>query len=189
MTAVDRRSFLRAVGALPGAAVVGCVGQSADQRLDDEVLRVVAEVVLPTELGSGGLDRVLGEFRGWLAAYRPAAEVLHGYGTGELEFQPEHPAPRWASQLRALDAEADARHGSSFQALNAEQRLALLERQLRRDRFSALPVPQDARHIAVGLLAFFYQLPEATDLCYGVRIDPFGCRPLQTVSEPPPARP
>ncbi len=42
-----------------------------------------------------------------------------------------------------------------------------------------------APHIAVALLAHFYASPEATDLCYQVKIGKETCRPLASSSRQP----
>lgn len=186
MSALDRRRFLKTAGAAAvaattaataGAAACGPSG-AAGAALDDATLRALGETVLPEELNAEGFQRVVTGFQLWLAGYRPATEVTHGYGTGNLEYTPAHPGPGWAAQLEALDLEAKERFGAAFAALSQDQRREMIRRQLARERVDRLPDPVQARHVAVGLLAYWAQTPEATNLCYQARIDPNTCRPL-----------
>lgn len=192
MTQLNRRTFLKTAAgaaATAGAAVVGgaaaCAPQTSAAALDETTLRAVGEAVLPEELGADGLTRAVAGFRTWLAGYRPAAEVTHGYGTGDIEFTPAHPGPGWGAQLEALDLEARERSGKPFASLPAEARREILRRQLARERVERLPDPMQARHVAVGLLAYWAQTPDATNLCYQAKIDPLTCRPLAEQSNRP----
>lgn len=156
-----------------------------------ETLRAVATAVLPvSDLGGDGVDRVVTEFEAWIEGFEPVAELPHGYlsrGLAEIRYGPPHPGPRWASQVEALELEARKRHRSSFAELTVEQRRALIEGQLERDEIGRLPSPGQARHVAIGLLAFFYDSAEATDLCYRASIGRYRCRGLSTLGrEPPP---
>ena len=193
MSALDRRRFLKtAGGAAVGAAAAGasgaaCAASPGTAALDQASLLALGETVLPAELGPDGIQRAVGAFQTWLQGYRPAVEVTHGYGTGNLEYTPAHPGPGWAAQLEALDLEARQRFGAAFATLSADQRDAMVRRQLARERVDRLPDPVQARHVAVGLLAHWTQSPEATNLCYRAKIDPTTCRPLaDQVSRPEP---
>lgn len=193
MTELNRRAFLKTVAAAVPAVAAGTAAGCAPQRaaagagaLDHRTMLAVAEVVLPEELGAEGMARAASGFESWVAGYQPAAEVTHGYGTGELEYTPAHPGPGWAAQLDALDLEAKARLGSSFATLPHDQRDQMIRRQLARERGDRLPDPAQARHVAVGLLAWWAQTPEATNLCYQAKINPYTCRPLSAQSERPP---
>lgn len=184
MSEVNRRTFLKTVAtaatALPAVAVGACApaGTGTGTSLDDGTLRALGEIVLPGELGADGIGRAVTGFQAWLAGYRPAAEVTHGYGTGNLDYTPAHPGPGWAAQLEALDLEAKERFGEAFAALSKDQRTEMIRRQLAREQVDRLPDPVQARHVAVGLLAYWAQTPEATNLCYQAKIDPLTCRPL-----------
>lgn len=179
----SRRRFLLGIAALVplpflarrlhGAAVAG---------LDSARLRALAGAVLPSELGAAGLERTVVAFERWLAGYREGVELLHGYGTAEIRLTGPSPALRWAAQLDAL--------GSSFVTLSLPERQARLRSALEGGRFGGLPPVDRAPHLAIGLLAFFYRSPEATDLCYQASIGRESCRPLDTSPRPPrPARP
>lgn len=196
MSDLNRRHFLKTAG---GAVVAGAAGAAVGTgacaapaarsapELPGATLGALAEVVLPGELGAEGTARTVRDFQVWLAGYRPAAEVTHGYGTGEIDYTAAHPGPGWAAQIEALDLEAQQRFGSAFTALSKERRTGLIRSQLARERGDRLPDPADARHVALGLLAFWAQTPEATNLCYKARIDPNACRPLaEQAREPAP---
>jgi hypothetical protein len=178
-----------AVAALPvpetaaGAPPTTVTGQPGS--LDPTLLRAVAEAVLPAELGEQGLTVAIADFRQWAAGYAPAVERVHGYGTAELEYTPADPVPGWSAQLRALDLEARARHGTGFAALARAARDALIRGAIGSER--ALPAAQDARHVALAVLAHFLATPRAIDLCHRARIGRHGCRPLGASPERPAA--
>ena len=183
MSELSRRAFLKTAGVAGAAVAAGgaaaCARETrAERRLDAASVAALAAVVLPAELGAEGRARAVSGFQAWLAAYQPAAERTHGYGTGELSYVPAHPGPGWAAQIQALDLEAQQRFGKPFAQLDAAAQHDLLRRQLARERGDRLPEPADARHVAVGLLAWWVQTPEATNLCYGATINPYTCRPL-----------
>ncbi|NIP59200.1 MAG: hypothetical protein GWM92_12940 [Gemmatimonadetes bacterium] len=188
----DRRAFLRSsAAALSAAALGGCVpdapARAGDQErlgLDPVLLRAAGEVVLPGELGAGGREEAVRGFEAWIDAFEPVAELNHGYGTSEIRYGPPDPAPRWAAQLRALETEARRRHDAGFAQLAALERRALLERQIE-DEGPGLPPPARARHVAVGLLAWWLETPEATDRCYGVEIGKETCRGIGSAPERP----
>lgn len=187
MAKIDRRQFLQSAAALVPAAATApaCACGAQSTRLDEETLTALGEAVLPGELGAQGIQRVCAGFQRWLAEYRPAAEVNHGYGTDRIEYTPAHPGPGWAAQLEALNLESKERQGNPFSWLTVEVRRELIRSQLARERLDRLPDPAEARHVAVGLLAYFYATPEASDLCYQAAIGAYGCRPLETAAEKP----
>jgi hypothetical protein len=190
MNALDRRRFLQTIAtAVPAGAAIGalqsCARGEAASGLDGETLDAVAEAVLPSELGPDGMRRAVLGFRQWLAAYQPAAELNHGYGTAELDYTPAHPGPGWTAQLEALDLEAIERHGTPFARLDRDARVRMIRAAIERDRADRLGDPVEARHVAVGLLAHFYGSPEAANLCYRAAINPYQCRPLATAGDKP----
>ena len=192
MSALDRRRFLKTAGgaavaaAAAGGSAAACArDMTPGAALDHSTMLGLARTILPEELGSDGIQRAVTGFQAWLASYRPAAEVTHGYGTGNLDYTPAHPGPGWAAQLQALDLEAKERFGQAFAALSRDQRTEMIGRQLARERVDRLPDPVQARHVAVGLLAYWAQTPEAVNRCYEVKIDPYTCRPLQQQSQKP----
>ena len=148
------------------------------------ILDALGDAVLPAELGADGVSRAVAEFQRWMDGYRPGAEANHGYGTGKIEHLPADPRPRWRSQLAALDAHA-RRFGPSFSALPRDRRQALVRAALQNERGDALPNPLLARHVALALLAHFYDSPAATDLCYDAQIGRQQCRPLPAQRQQP----
>lgn len=184
---MDRRSFVRSVAAaLPLTVLPACepertgVAGAQGSGLDPDLLSAVGDTVLPGELGADGRRRVLDGFSRWLAAYRAAGELNHGYGTGELRYAPADPGAGWAAQLRELDLEANERFNQGFTAITADQRRGILAEQIAMEGANRLPQhPEYAHHVAVGLLTYFYATPEATDLCYGAHIGVDTCRPLE----------
>ncbi len=192
MANVSRRFFFRSVAsALPVVAFVRCDGPEdadsghASAPLAQDLLHALGESILPSELGAQGINQVVSDFQSWVAGYQPVAELNHGYGTGEIEYTPADPAPGWEAQLQALDLEVKRRHQSSFKELSPEARRELIRKQIAGEKLDRLPAPADARHIAIGLLAYYYGTPEATDLCYQAAIGKNTCRPLDAAPQKP----
>lgn len=146
--------------------------------LPPEMLLALGGAVLPSELGAAGIERVVRVFSNWIAGYRAGSELLHSYGSAEIESSPPSPATTWRQQLAALDAAARRAHQQPFAALGVRERQALVRQALEGSRLTRLPAPIRAPHVAVALLAHFYESPEATDLCYGAEIRKNQCRPL-----------
>lgn len=185
MSGLSRRGFVKGMAAaLPVLSLPGEAGAEprTEAPLDDALLRALADVVLPSEVGDAGKAQAVAAFQAWLAAYEPVAERNHGYGTGDIEYLPADPSPGWNAQLRALDLESQRRHGSGFVALDVAPRRALVERHVAGNR---LPSPIEADHVALGLLAWWCDTPGAHDLAYRARIAPRTCRPLATSSDAP----
>ncbi len=178
MAALPRRRFVLGLAALlPLPFVARRLHGIAVEDLDPRLLRALGGAVLPGELGGAGLDRVVAGFQRWLAGYREGAELVHGYGTGEIRRTGPSPALRWSTQLRDLNAAA-LKQGRPFDQLGIAERQAVVRAALEGQRLNGMPAIDRAAHVAVGLLAFFYESPEATDLCYQARIAGNGCRPL-----------
>jgi hypothetical protein len=153
--------------------------------LDDGLLVALAAAVLPTELGDDGSRRAARAFAAWAGGYKAGAELLHGYGSAELRSTPPLPLDAWRRQLAALDADARQLHRAGFAGVGAGDRQALVRQALRGVRVAGMPAPAGATHVAVALLAHFYDSPGATDLCYRARIGRTQCRPLGTSSQRP----
>ncbi len=192
----DRRAFLKrglalTTAAATTAAVPGGAAQGSSQAPpppvvpDPLVLRALAEVVLPGELGEDGRERAVRAFERWLESYEPAFEMNHGYGTHEIVYGPAHPGPGWRAQLEALDVEARRRTGSGFAALSHDGRRPFVERELSGED-GDLPSPARARHVSLGLLAHWASSSEANDLVYRARIGRHVCRGLDDLGEAPP---
>lgn len=208
MTDSDRRDFLKKAAAAAlgiagaegarAAAASGAPahpastgGEQASQPVPSagETLRAVANAVLPTaDLGDDGIERVVGEFEAWIEGFAPQAELPHGYlnrGLAAIRYGPGHPGPRWSEQIEALEREAREQRRMRFAELPRTQQRALIEGQLDGDEIGRLPDPARARHVAIALLAFFYDSSAATDLCYRAAIGRYRCRPLSNAGRPP----
>lgn len=145
----------------------------------------IAAAVLPSELGEDGVSGAARRFTKWIAGYRAGAEVLHPYGSAEIERLPPSPAATWRRQCAALDASARRAHGAGFVSLGIGQRQSLVRDALAGTKIAGMPDPLSAPHVAVALLAHFYGSPEGTDLCYRAQIRKGECRPLATSSRQP----
>jgi hypothetical protein len=158
-------------------------------QLPPQMLLAVGAAVLPSELGTDGIERAVRAFSNWIVGYHASAELLHPYGSAELTTSPRSPAPAWRQQLSALDAAARTAHGQGFASLGVPERQALVRQALAAARLARLPSPVRAPHVAAALLAHFYDSPEATDLCYQAEIRKNQCRPLvNSPREPLPIR-
>jgi len=191
----DRRAFLKtstaalsvaALGACAPEAPTGDDGASVARRLDPALLRAVAVLVLPSELGEGGREQAVQGFERWADAYEPVPELNHGYGTSQIRYGPADPVPGWAAQLRALDLESWKRELGAFAALERPAADELLRRHMG-DPGPGMPSPLGADHVAVALLSWWLSTPEATDRCYGVRISPQTCRGIDGAPREPEA--
>lgn len=199
MTNHRRRFMKQSAAVVSGLALPGCVapgespatGGSSESALPPRTLAAVGRLVLPsTELGEAGVDRVLQGFQKWLDELQPVAELAHVYiYTDEIQYGPAHPGPLFRAQLEALELLADQDKGASFTELSREEQEEILRRQLPRDLPAGLPDAARAPHVAVGLLAYFYDTSEANDLCYQAAIESQTCRGLESSSsEPEPKR-
>ena len=158
---------------------------SAAVQPNGTLLAALGAAVLPAELGAEGTRRAVADFQRWMDGYRPGAEANHGYGTGAIQQLPSDPRPRWRTQLAALDADARRAHGQSFTQVTLANRQALVRAALTGERGESLPSPVTARHVAVAMLAHFYDSTTATDLCYEARIGRQQCRPLAASAQQP----
>jgi hypothetical protein len=186
---VTRRGFLASLASVvPLAVVVRRAHAAAVVHLEAEpaTLNALGEVVLPAKtMGHAGLARAIAAFREWGAGYREGAELNHGYGTSRLRTTGPTPMTRWMTQLDQLDAAARAAHQKSFAALTVAQRDALLRDALRGQRIDRMPAVADAPHVALALIAHFFDSSAANDLCYEARIGRATCRPLAQQSRKP----
>ncbi len=167
-TAMQRRTLLQLLLAGLGALStrVGLAAQGLTlTAVDEGRLRVLADVVLPGELGVEGRARVVTGFVAWLREYRPGADMEHGYGFPRLRRSPPSPGSNYAAQLAALDAQSGDRRA----AVEAAIRAAKIER---------LPARPDGGHVATDLMAFYFNGSEANDLAYRAAIGRDDCRGL-----------
>jgi hypothetical protein len=183
-----RRALFQALISIAAAipSRVRLSAQTARTAVDQARLRAVAEAVLPAEIGTEGVTRVVQGFSTWLAEYRGGAETDHGYGFPRLRRTPQSPATRYPGQLDALDRLARTT-GGEFAQLDADARRRVVERALREAKIDRLPPRPDGSHVASDLLAYFFDSSEANDLCYRARIGRDTCRGLDGSEERPPS--
>ena len=163
--AESRRTFLKQSAAtLAGASLAGRATEAvaasatgAGAVRSPEILRGVAEVVLPGELGPDGRERAVRAFERWSEGLVPVAELSHPYVVPEIRYSGPDPRPGWAAQLDGLDKESRGRHGAPFAELEAAARRDILARPLSRAPAELGP-PQDADHVATALMAHFFRL-------------------------------
>ena len=198
MSTRDRREFLKktvvAVTAV-GLPACGPAGQAddrststeavgaTDRALDPVLLRSIADVVLPTELGTDAREAAVTAFEAWVAGFEPATERPHPYISPEISYGPPDPAPGWRAQLTALELESRQRYGAGFADIEVTSRERLIRGQI--DDSGGLPDTARARHVAVGLMAHFFDSSTAVDLCYGARIGKETCRGLSGLEGSP----
>jgi len=140
-------------------------------------LRALADVVLPTELGPARAA-VVDDFLRWIGDYREGAEMDHGYGFTRLRRTAASPAPKYPAQLAALERAARA-HGPSFERLNPDRRRQVVEQAIAAVKIDRLPLRPTGDHVAVDLMAFYFQSGAANDLAYRAAIGRDNCRGLQ----------
>ncbi|HEY6826907.1 MAG TPA: hypothetical protein VI259_08615 [Gemmatimonadaceae bacterium] len=185
---VTRRGFLASLAAaIPLAAFVRRAHAAAVEHLqgDPATLDALALTVLPSRLGRAGITREAAAFRDWAAKYKESAELVHGYGTSRLRATGPTPLTRWTTQLDQLDADAQRLHQRRFRELNAADREQVVRDALKSERLDRIPAVVDANHVAVALLAHFYESPGAADLCYEAQIGRQTCRPLAAQASKP----
>lgn len=185
---LSRRRFLASMAAaVPLAGLARRAHAAALHHVtsDPATLDALAEAVLPSALGRAGATRAAAAFRDWGANYRENAELLHGYGTSRLRSTGLTPLTRWTTQLDDLEAQAQSRQRRRFRDLSVADRTLLVREALQGQRLDRMPSVADASHVAVALLAHFYDSSTANDLCYEAQIGRSTCRPLSISSRKP----
>ncbi len=189
MPTLSRRGFLASLAAaVPLAVVVRRAHGAAVAHLEsnDATLIALAEVVLPSKaLGKAGVVAAATAFRDWGAGYREGAELVHGYGTSRLRTTGPTPLTRWTKQLDDLDTAAQSAHGKPFRAVSVAERAVIVRAALQGQRLDRIPSVVDASHVALAMLAHFYESPGAADLCYQAKIGKNQCRPLAASTKKP----
>ena len=185
---LSRRTFLASLAAaVPLAVVVRRAHAAAVIHLQGNpgTLDALAECVLPSALGKAGASREATALRDWGAGYREGAEINHGYGTSRLRSTGPTPVTKWAAQLDELDAAARTTHQRGFRELTISERQEIVRAALQGQRLDRMPAIADASHVAVALLAHFYESSDAADLCYEAKIGKATCRPLSASARKP----
>jgi hypothetical protein len=165
------------------------VAQSAPELSASQLatLEAVAEVALPSAVDAAGRAALVRRFAAWVQGYREGADMGHGYGSSNLR-RPAGPSPALAypPQFEALDAAAVAAGASFFAALDPAARRTLVQRALDEpDRISRLPGTPNGQHLVADFLGFYFNSPDAWDLCYQAEIGADRCRSLDGSDRPP----
>jgi hypothetical protein len=185
---LSRRTFLSSLAAaLPLTVLVRRAHAAAVIHLESDpaTLDALAAAILPSELGRAGLAKAARDFRDWGANYHESAELVHGYGTSRLRSTGPTPLTRWTTQLDEFEAQSRSTHQRRFSELTVAQRSDLVRAALQGQRLDRMPPVVDANHVAVALLAHFYDSSAANDLCHGAQISRQTCRPLTASSHKP----
>lgn len=196
LPALSRRRFLAALAATLPVALFARRAHAAAARhvaADPRTLDALADVVLPTELGAQGISAEAAAFRDWGTNYREGAELVHGYGTSRLRSTGPTPLTRWTTQLDDLERAARSRYQRPFYELPAAQRIDLVRAAVATlpdanrgaQPSDRMPTVVGARHVALALLAHFFDSSTATDLCYNAHIGRSTCRPLAAQARKP----
>jgi hypothetical protein len=185
---LSRRRFLSSLAAaLPLTIFVRRAHAAAIIHLESDptTLDALAAALLPAELGHAGTTNIAREFRDWGANYHENAELVHGYGTSRLRATGPTPLTRWTTHLDQLEAQAQSAHQRRFRDLTVAQRADLVRAALQGQRLDRMPSVGDANHVAIALLAYYFDSSAAADLCYNARVGRQTCRPLSASSRKP----
>lgn len=188
MVLVTRRAFFGSLAAALPIASLACRAHDAavnELATSKSSMLALGEAILPSELGAAGIAATVKDFQRWIAEYHEGAELLHGYGTSSLKYMGPTPATAWAAQLDALDRTAKRTQGRSFAALPVESRRSLVRSDLDTLKLDRIPPVSRAPHVAVAMLAHYYESSEATDRCYEAHIGRETCRPLAAQARKP----
>jgi hypothetical protein len=139
-------------------------------------LRALAPVVLPSELGAAGHDKVVGDFVQWVASYQSGAERGYGYGHPRRSVTPAIEPRTYESQLLALGA---------FSALSIDGRRRVVSQTLDATKARTLPGTPNGSHVITDFMSFYFSSGPATDLVYRARIAGTTCRGLSGAAARP----
>jgi hypothetical protein len=194
----NRRTVLKAIAtaaaAVPLAAVdLGAQAPQAAAAAPDltpaqiATLRAVAEVVLPASLRADQRDEAVRRFVAWVRGYKAGADRGHSYGNSQLQSATgQSPAARYPAQFDALDAAARARGASTFAALAAGDRRAVIEAALNEpQRVTALPARPNGANLVADFMGLYFNGADARDLAYNAAIGRDTCRGLDGSEKAP----
>jgi hypothetical protein len=144
-------------------------------------LRAVATAVLPSALDVRGSDAVVESFLTWLRGYRSGADMGFGYGILRKRVTPRISAASYVEQLGALERAA----GSTFSRSPLEARRRAIAAALDAAGIKDFPSAPDGAHVVADFMSYYFNGPEANDLCYRARIGRDRCRTLAGSSRRP----
>jgi hypothetical protein len=168
---MKRRRALQTLASAAAALPLLRVELRADELPADQVfvLRDVAATVLPSAMGSKGQNEAVDSFLRWIRDYQEGVALSQGYGEPRLVKSGPSPAPRYTTQLIALQQAAQAR-GGRFGALPIDARRELIDTAFKAADVRNLPARPDGRHVVADLMAHYFRSSGANDLCYNARI-------------------
>ena len=161
--------------------------QAALSSSDVATLHAIGDVVLPDAVGADGKALAVDRFVAWVRNYREGADMGHGYGASTLR-RPSGPSPalRYPPQFAALDQAAAAMGAKTFAALSREQRVSIVEARLNEpERVTRLPAQPTGANLIADLMGFYFNSPDARDLCYQRDIGADRCRSLEGSEQEP----
>jgi hypothetical protein len=188
---MKRRTVLQGMASLvvlPSLAPLTAHAQSEPfSTAEMTTLKAVAEVVLPSALATNDREGVVERFARWFVKYRVGADRGHSYGDSRLS--PPAPAlnvTRYPAQIAALEKAAQDQGAVSFAQLPTAKRRPIIEAALNDpqpvNRLSARPT---GTNIVADLMGYYYNSPQAYDLCYQAAIGRDDCRGLEGSEKPP----
>jgi hypothetical protein len=166
---------------------IAAPAQAALSSRDVATLHAVADVVLPDAVGADGKALVVDRFVAWVKNYREGADMGHGYGASTLR-RPSGPSPalRYPPQFAALDQAAVALGATTFAALSRQRRVSIVEARLNEpERVTRLPSQPTGANLIADLMGFYFNGPDARDLCYQRDIGADRCRSLAGSEQEP----
>lgn len=194
---MKRRTLLQAVAgvlAWPFARPVlaRTEGQAAPELAARQLatLEALAEAGLPSVLGDDGRRAVVERFAAWLRDYREDADMGHGYGNGNLR-RPSGPSPalQYPPQFAALDTVARSAGAESFASWPTGARRDHVRRVLDGPPpLNRLPGTPTGENLVADFLGFYFNSPDAWDLCYDAEIGSDLCRGLPGSDQRPTPR-
>lgn len=181
--------------------------------LSEDPLESIARVVLPTTLDDAARSQVVRRFWDWVDGFRPGVELMATEDTAylmELPFSrpmvsaPVSPRARYEEQLEALEDEAKELHGVSFAKVGRSGQEAIVRAQvesaideLHVHELNPLGAPAlwlagpaafvgtPADHVAVTLMAFYFNSSEGVERSLGRSFRQRTCRGFAGVDEAP----
>jgi hypothetical protein len=138
------------------------------------VLRKVALLVLPSQLGESGSQKIVKDFILYVRGYHAGADTEHGYGVTRVRPKPPSPTATYLSQLRALPP-----------PVTQDAVVQSLEQSRVRD----LPRIPDGKNVIADLMSFYFRSSPANDLCYRASIGRDECAGLAGSEHVPPPLP
>jgi hypothetical protein len=148
-------------------------------------LRDVAAVVLPSSLGTSGIDDVVDQFTRWVRNYKAGAQMSAGYGFTRIRTVPPNPSTQYAQQLQELEAAARARGAASLGKLDPAARRTLVESAVRAAGITDMPRRPDGKHVAADIMSFFFFSSDGEDYLYAAAIQRDACRGLADSGQRP----